>query len=253
MKRIIVIFFLLIGLVSFEQTGNRQLFANIKQTTGGGGGGLTPPSFIAKSETSWSVTTTPKTAGFSVNAGDIIVLYAISEAQAASFTVSVGTNTYTSRQTVSFINFTKVQIWTATAAGTASLTLTFTNGGTTMVWGGAVLVFRGSGGVGASSQTTNASGAPSLGLTTTSANSAIVVVNGDWQAVDGASRTWRTENSITPTSGNGLETTYSMSAAKYTVYAAYYSDAGAAAAKTVGLSAPGAQKYSIAAIEIKGQ
>src|SRR5436190_2512503 len=223
-----------------------------RYATGGGGGGGNPyPTFMSKSETSWSTTTTPKTAGFSVNAGDVIVVYAISEAQAASFTVSDGTNSYTSQQTVSALNYTKVQVWTATAAGTASLTMTITNGGSTMVWGGAVLVFRNSAGVGASSQTNVASGAPSLALTTTVANSAIVVVNGDWQAVSGSSRTWRTVNSITPTSGNGFETTY-FNSGNYTVYAAYYIDVGSAAGKTVGLSAPSGQKYSIVAIEIKG-
>jgi hypothetical protein len=222
-------------------------------TGGGGGGGGNPyPTFISKSETSWSTTTTPKTASFSVNSGDVIVVYAVSEAQASTFTVSDGTNTYTSRQTVSSLNFTKVQVWTATAAGTASLTMTITNGGSSMVWGGAVLVWRNSAGVGASSQTTNASGAPSLGLTTTVVNSAIVCVVGDWQAVDGTTRTWRTENSITPTNGNGLETTYFRNSANYTVYAAYYTDVGSAAAKTVGLSAPSGQKYSIVALEIKG-
>jgi len=36
------------------------------------------------------------------------------------------------------------------------------------------------------------------------------------------------------------------------VYVAYYPDAGTAGSKTVGLSAPTGQQYSIVAVEIKG-
>ena len=109
-----------------------------------------------------------------------------------------------------------------------------------------VLTFRSSDGVGASSKDNVASGAPTLNLTTTQANSAIVVANGDWSATDGASRTWRTN------AGALTEKTYDFQSAQFTVYGGYHADAGAIATYAVGLSAPGAQKYSIAAVEVKG-
>jgi hypothetical protein len=114
-----------------------------------------------------------------------------------------------------------------------------------------VLQFRDSDGVGAS-VSNNTTGTPSISITTTQDNSAVAVIIIDWNAADGASRTWLTVNSITPTSGNGGERTYFRNASFYTVYAAYWSDVGAAGAKTVGLSAPGSQQYSIIAVEVKG-
>jgi hypothetical protein len=90
------------------------------------------------------------------------------------------------------------------------------------------------------------SGAPSLSITTTQDNSAIVVANGDWNATDGASRTWRTAGS------SATENTYFRDSTRYTAYGAYHADAGTAGGKTVGLSAPGGQKYSIIAVEVKG-
>jgi hypothetical protein len=91
-----------------------------------------------------------------------------------------------------------------------------------------------------------ATGAPSLNLATTQADSAIVVANADWFALDGSSRTWRTG------AGPPTELSYARGSASYTVYAARHANAGAAGSKTVGLSAPGGQKYSLAAVEIKG-
>jgi hypothetical protein len=131
------------------------------------------------------------------------------------------------------------------------MTVTFDRAGATGSFGGGVQNFRGSDGVGASSSTTG-SGGPSLSLTTTQANSAIVVASSDWNAVDGTTRTWRTVNSLTPTAGNGLERSYVLLGGGFAEYAAYYSDAGTAAAKTVGLSAPTGQAYSIGAVEVKG-
>ncbi|MEK7152783.1 MAG: hypothetical protein AAB834_02455, partial [Patescibacteria group bacterium] len=150
------------------------------------------------------------------------------------------------------INYCAAYIWTGTdSAGGTNWTLTCTNSGSTQRWGFTCLVFRATGGIGASNATNVSSGAPSLGLTTTGDNSAIAVFNADWQAISTA-RTWRTVNSITPSVGNGLETTYATDSLSYTAYAAYYNDAGATGAKTVGLTAPAGQRYSIVAVEVLG-
>jgi hypothetical protein len=91
-----------------------------------------------------------------------------------------------------------------------------------------------------------------LALTTTGANSAVINIVGDWNAVDGASRVWRTINSITPSSGAGTEGLYLLDTGLATIYSARWTDVGAAGSKTTGLSAPTGQKYSIIAIEVLG-
>ena len=124
--------------------------------------------------------------------------------------------------------------------------------GGTSWFGFNVLRFAGCEAIGASAKTNVASGAPSLGLTTIGDNSAVVAFVGDWNATDGASRTWRTINSITPSSGGGDEVTYFRDAIHYAAYAAYWSDVGPVGTVTTGLSAPAGQKYSIIAVEVRG-
>ena len=67
----------------------------------------------------------------------------------------------------------------------------------------------------------------------------------DYGAEDGTSRAWRTVNGSAP-----VETAYFLNALNYTVYVAYYANVGTAGAKTVGLSTPTGQQYTIAAIEV---
>lgn len=217
---------------------------------------MTAPTFVQEAETAWTSTSTTRVTGtFTVQANDVLVALWVCENNVKSVSISnSGTAfTWTSQQEVSVTDYTRVRVYTAIASVGQAMTVTFTTtGGLNEAHGGNVLTFRDSDGVGASSKTNVSSGAPSLSLTTTQAESAIVVANGDWNAADGASRTWRTVNSITPTSGNGLEVTYFRDAARYAVYGAYYSDAGATGSKTVGLSAPSGQKYGIVAVEVKG-
>lgn len=162
---------------------------------------------------------------------------------------------WTQQQVVNVASYTWITIWTAIASVGQSMTVTVTRNadpGGTDLFGCNALTFRGSDGVGASAKTNVSSGAPSLALTTVAANSAIIAINGDWNAADGTTRTWRTINSITPTAGNGLEVTYFRNAAQWTIYGAYWNDAGAAGSKTTGISAPSTMKYSIVAVEVKG-
>jgi hypothetical protein len=212
------------------------------------------PTFVQEAETIWNMTTSPKTtSSFNVNAGDILVAYLISESwdstnlqtYAISDSVSL---TWTQKTTVQVSNYCWISIWTATVASTGSMTVSFsqTGGATTTKFGGNVLTFRGSSGVGTGASTTIASAAPSLNYTTTAANSAIVVVSADWNAGDGSTRTWRAN------AGTLTEQTYARDSVAYTVYGGYHADAGAAGTYAVGLSAPSGQKVSIAAIEVKG-
>lgn len=214
------------------------------------------PTFVSENETAWNSVTSPKTtASIAVNNGDVLVAYSVCEGQGGTDVVAIsgGGLTWTLAQSVSVNSYTLVYMWTTTATSTTSFAVTFTHTGNTLLWyGGDVLVFRDSNGIGASNKTNIASGGPSLALTTTANNSAIVCVSGDWTASDGAVRTWRTINSITPTAGNNLEQSYFRDAAHYTIYGGYWSDVGTAGSKTTGISSPSAQKYSIISIEVKG-
>jgi len=214
---------------------------------------MAAPSFIQEAETAWNSSTSPKTtASFNVVAGDILAAFGVVDdsGNPANWagTFSGGSLTWTNREIVSVSDYCHLQIATATVDADKSMTVSFTRtAGSSTAWFGAnVLTFRGSDGVGASAKTNVASGAPTLNLTTTQANSAIVVANGDWVAADGASRTWRTN------AGTLTEQTYFRDSARYTVYGGYHADAGAVGTYAVGLSAPSGQKYSIAAVEIKG-
>lgn len=232
-------------------------FRQVQAPATGGGGGITPPTFIQEAETAWNVTgTTATTASFSVNQNDVLVAYAAHEGPGSSeaITVAGGSLTWTLQATtLNAASISESFIWTAIVDANKSMTVTFTKSGTTVNMGGNVLTFRGSAGVGNAMTNSAVEGTATAAITTAHANSAIVAVNSDWDATDGTTRTWATVNSITPTSGNGLETTYFRSAAAYTVYGAYWSDAGAAGSKTVGVSSPGGQDYSLCAVEIRGQ
>lgn len=217
----------------------------------------TPPTFVGESEiASWTVNTSPRNVSRAVTAGDRIVVFGVAANDLTDLgTPSDGVNTYTLAQNVDTTDFCNVYVWTATAATTATLTIAITRSGATDHWGMDVLVFNGSDGFGASNKTNNASGAPSLSITTTADNSAIACCSADWNGGVITARTWRTVNSITPDptgAANTLEKVAVRDTGIYSTYAAYWNDAGTAGAKTVGLSAPTGQKYAIVAIEIKG-
>ncbi|MGZ6398912.1 MAG: hypothetical protein ACXWRZ_14630 [Bdellovibrio sp.] len=206
-----------------------------------------PPLFIQKAETVWNTFASPKASpSFNVNAGDLLVAAVITDD--ASITVSISDNaslTWTQQKIINIPSYSWVSIWTAQANSAGAITVTATNTGAGGRFGMNVLTFRGSSGVGASSSS-NGSGAPTLNITTTQANSAIVVLNGDWSAMDGVSRSWLTN------AGSLTELTYSYSAGFYTAYAGYHANSGAIGTYAVGLSAPTGQQYAIIALEVKG-
>lgn len=221
---------------------------------------MAAPTLVADQKTAFDTTTTPKAVTISWLAGDVIVWTGQAEGWQAGNTIILTPTatglTFTQQQVIEVTDYGYMRVMTAVAgADGTSISCSTAATGTapgSYAWGASVKVWRGSDGVGASSKTNVASGAPSLDLTTTQADSEIQVANNDWNATDGTSLTWRTVNGITPTSGNGLETNYFRDAARYTTYAAYYDNVGAIGTKTVGLSAPSGQKYSIVALEIKG-
>jgi hypothetical protein len=211
---------------------------------------ITPPTFVGEHEvSSWTTTTgTVKSpSSFSVTTGDVLVAYGgtadgpVTEAISSSG----GGLTWTLRQSNVALGYAPSYIWTATATSSGSVTVRFTRTGSYGSYGGDVLQFRGSAGIGASAVTTG-TGTPSLGVTTTTDHSALVVYSSDWSAVNGSSRTWLT------TPGTFSEQTYFWQSGDMTGYGGYFGDAGSAGTKTVGLSAPSSQTYTTLALEVKG-
>jgi hypothetical protein len=186
--------------------------------------------------------------GITVAAGDLLIVNCTTEDDAYSATISDSlSNAWTLQQDVNpGGNFPRVQIWTAIANGAGTCTVTLTPvgfGGSDRWCGGRIRNYTAHGFVGASSQTSG-SGAPTLNITTLRPNSAVLVVNADWNAVDGASRTWRAN------AGALTEGSYERNAAAGASYSGTHEDAGAVNTYAVGLSAPTGQAYGIAAIEV---
>ena len=209
---------------------------------------MASPIFVAEYESAWNTSTSPKTVSVTTAVGDVLVVIAGTQ----DFFRTVDTPTggtglsWTLRQSVNVSGYGFTAAWTAKATAAETFTLSMTAPGTaTYKWGFNCLRFADASGIGASVKI-NTTGAPSLGITTTQDDSAIVVVNNDWDAIDGSSRSWRTG------AGAFIEKTYELISGTYTIYGGYHAAAGAVGLKTVGLSAPAAQKYALIAVEITG-
>lgn len=216
---------------------------------------MAAPTAVAEYEGTWSVAAAgAKTTSVTVANGDVIVVIGMTESNTYTLATPTGGGlTYSLQQSIVVVDYCTCYVWTAPSSSGQTYTISISMSGGTGYWGFNVLRFSGTDGVGASTKTNVASGAPSLALTSTQANSAIVVASGDWNASDGASRTWRTINSVTPaTNFAGGEATYVRDSSRAAFYGAYWSDVGAIGSKTTGLSAPSGQKYSIIAVEVKG-
>lgn len=215
---------------------------------------MTAPTFVSEAETATNATTPKTVASVSVQAGDIIVVRSWAEHGVATLgTPSDGTNTYTNRALVDSgtSNEAVCGIWTATAASTASITVSQSRtAGSSEEYGFNVEVWRNVSAIGnAASNGPNGgtSGTPSQAITTGAPDSALTGVICDWNAADGASRTWLSINGSAIT-----EDHYVRNASTHTAYAGRHPNVGTAASKTFGLSAPGSQKYSIAVLELRG-
>lgn len=211
---------------------------------------MAAPTFVTHTATVFNTQTTPKTASVAVLAGDVLSAFAI-VADVAD-TVSTPTNdgaalTWNPEQINAAASGNVWQgTWTAVVDTSRTIVVSFAKvGGHAINWGADVLVWR-SASVGTSTKVTGGSGAPTLNITPTQANSAIMVSIGDWAAVAGAP-TWRT--------GAGAFTSTTELAGDATTYSArggYHADAGAIAAYAVGVTLPAGETYSIIALEIKG-
>jgi hypothetical protein len=214
----------------------------------------TPPTLVSSSASTsgWGSSTSPQSASaLSGVSGDYLVVLAATESNATTLNTPTGGGfVYTLQKSIVVASNCAIYLWTAPVTSTGSVTVQLTHTASVGDWGFLAALWRGSDGIGASNSI-NTTGAPSLSLTTTQDNSAVMVVNGDFNAGSGA-RTWRTINGITPSAGNGAELAYAFTSGRYTAYVAQWSDAGTAGAVTTGLSAPTGQAYAVAAVEVKG-
>jgi hypothetical protein len=216
------------------------------------------PTFVDSYVTDWVSSAAQKTAAVTVSTNDLLVVFCVGATWADSSDNAVtpfgGGLTYDLLEQVRTLNEVTVGVWAAYCDSPQSFTLTTgrdpaNNSGNSH--GACIVQFAATAGVGAHQVTAANTGAPLNALTTVGDNSAVVLFNGDWNAVDGASRTWRTVNGTTPTVGNGYELSYSFVSGQYTLYGAWWPDVGLAGAPSFGLSAPAGQKYQAVAVEMR--
>ena len=212
---------------------------------------MAAPTFVAEYATAFNTTTKPKTAmsAVAINSGDVLVGVAAHENEAGyptAFTEN-GSAAWASQQSYVTTDYCETIAQTYTATTGENLTVTLDRAYALGYFGGNVVRFSGSDGVGASNKAQGGSGSPSVSLTTTQNNSAIVVICTDWNAVSGT-QTFTNNFSGTP----AAMTDFPGDATHYGVAIAYFPDAGTAGSKTVGMSAPTGQKWTIIAVEVKG-
>ena len=196
--------------------------------------------------------TRPKSApSVSVAPGDILAVYGYGQDGTVPATpTNTGTalGAWTLQRSVNpGTQWTPSYFWTATATGTdASVTVSVDRtsaGSPSTAYGFTMWKVSGASAVGASNSAQGTSGAASVSLTTTGANSIVLYGSGDWNPATG-SASWRSVNGSTGTAV--LDTT---PADRF--YARHWMDAGAAGANTYGLSLPTGQQWTAIAVEIQ--
>lgn len=208
---------------------------------------MAAPTYVAEHESPWN-NSLPITLPTTTVVGNVLAAFGgIHNGSAQLNLPSGGGLTWTQQQyRKPSTSYCTGYLWSATATANSSFDTSLTKVATdSSLMGMSILRFSGSNGIGASAANSASSATPTLSLTTTQANSAIVMLVLDWNAVPGA-RTYRTSDA-----GAFTETT-SYIAGTWTVHGGYYPNAGAAGEKTLGVSAPAGQKYTILAMEVLG-
>lgn len=214
------------------------------------GGVMAAPTFVANYATEFTNGSTPKTAmsAVSVSSGDVLVGWATgANTSPVLGATENGTGSWTLLYSDNSYGHCTTSAWTYSVSTSETLTTTFTESGNGE-FGGTVLRFSGSAGLGNTVKAvSSSSGAPSTNITTTQDNSAIVVYVSDYNGVVGT-QTFTSNGGA----GNPTQIVGSMNTDVMSVAVAYYADAGAAGTKTVGMSSPTGQAWTIIAVEVKG-
>lgn len=205
-----------------------------------------PPTLVATYGSS-IISTSPINTAVACEVGDVIVITAATSDSLRTLTAPTGMPvTWTLRQQYVAANYANGYIWTGTATATGSYTVSIAasggNAGAQEVFY-RVYRYKGSGGIG-NSGAARGSGAPSYAFTPSRENSAIPWLNVDWNVVSGASRAYRAV-------ANQRELGYALTAAA-TYYSMVIDDGDLPAAKTIGLTAPTGQVWTIVAVEVLG-
>ncbi|MBK8191456.1 MAG: hypothetical protein IPK79_13545 [Vampirovibrionales bacterium] len=212
---------------------------------------MAAPTFIAQYATAFNSDGSSKTAmsAVSINSDDVIVLVSASENYLGlTSETENGAGSFTNQEVFNTSNYCYTRASTYIAPANETITINVTKTGAIAYFGGNAVRFSGSSGIGATEINNGASGTPSVSITTTQANSAIVVIASDWNASTGSQTFTSSGGAGSPSDLTGFPGDNSH----YGVAVAYYADAGSAGSKTVGMSAPTNQKWAIIAIEVKG-
>lgn len=210
------------------------------------------PTLVNRLASVFNTVTRPKTAGaFTYVAGDILVCKAINENSDTFATPTGGTGfTWTQRVNIGTAGSNgRVTIWTGVSASSQSVTVSVQATTSNDQHGIDVEQWRDHSGVGQvwSGQIASGTGAPTATATSAGSNSAISMAVTDYTASATTGKTYRTANA-----GTFTETAATQVASHYTYYLGYHADSGAAASKTIGLSAPSAMRWTLGAVEILG-
>lgn len=214
---------------------------------------MAAPTFVNSYSPGWS--TNPATLNTSVTVanGDTLVVFGMTSDASTTLNTPYGGSgvNWTLQKSYATGSYCALYVWTATGLSAQTFTLSIDanlNGHANYkIWGFRALRFNGGAGIGASAITNSSTGTAEISLTTTGANSAIAWYDGDWNAVDPAgAQTYDTG------AGAFTELDASLQGTNYVVYGGYHADAGAAGSKTLGVTSPTGQKFTIAALEILG-
>jgi hypothetical protein len=212
----------------------------------------TPPTYVTNYQCSdWTTTTTPKTAGEVALPNELLV-HCVAGADGTA-TVSAPTGINTSWLLVDNLGATssvaRAAMWVNTlSSNVQSGTLSQARTAGVQPIGFSTVKFSNASIGNQVSGENTAGAAPSIPITTSAANSGILMIIVDWSATAG-SPTWRQVNGQNPTViVNGAGTAGST----YVVWVAFYADAGAAGAKTVGMTSPSTMTPTHIALEITG-
>lgn len=155
--------------------------------------------------------------------------------------------TWTKRQQFNTTSNVGAVMYTATATSTGQTIVAMNRANTNATHNSFdFFEFSNDGGFGNTSGSTNTTGAPTVNLTTTAADSLVIGCIGDWSAAAGAS-TWRTGfGSFTKSTDYDGSTV-----GDYSIHEGYHPDATTASTQAVGVTIPASEKYTIMALEIK--
>mgnify|MGYP000022699650 CR=1 FL=1 len=176
----------------------------------------------------------------SVPAGALLVLATQYESSSNNATVGSSPSlTWTKRVDAHAANSGDSEIWTAvfTAGGNITVGSSFGSGDVSSV---CYVITGAETSLGGASNTATGQSTPSVGITTTRANSIIVGCISDWNAVNGGSRTY---------TGSPTETGYEFTSGHFTSYN-FYKSAATATSYTLGVSSPSGQSAGTVLYEV---